>query len=162
MKVLLVGNYAFDGSTSMRIWAGALHRELLQVGIDVRLITPRPVFGKLKPSAHGIGKWLGYIDRFVIFPRALRSAAAAADIVHLCDHGGAMYVPMIKGKPVIVTCHDMIAVRGARGELPELRSSRFGRLLQRWICHGLRRATRVACVSLATFNDARRNLGTDH
>jgi hypothetical protein len=55
----------------------------------------------------------------------------------------------------------MIAVRGARGELPELRSSRFGQLLQRWICHGLRRATRVACVSRATFDDARRALKTD-
>ncbi|MGD0345833.1 MAG: glycosyltransferase family 1 protein [Terracidiphilus sp.] len=161
MKVLLVGNYEFDGSTSMRIWADALHRELLQAGIDVRVISPRPVFGKLKPSAHGIGKWLGYIDRFVIFPSALRSAAAQADIVHLCDHGSAVYVSTIKGKPVIATCHDMIAVRGARGELPELRSSRFGQLQQRWICEGLRHATRVACVSRATFDDACRNLGTD-
>jgi glycosyltransferase involved in cell wall biosynthesis len=125
------------------------------------VIRPRPVFGKLKPSAHGVGKWLGYIDRYVIFPSALRSAAATADIVHLCDHGSAVYVPLIKGKPVIVTCHDMIAVRGARGELPELRSSRFGQLLQRWICHGLGRATRVACVSRATFDDARRILKTD-
>ena len=67
-KFLLVGSYEYDGATSMRIWAGALHRELLQAGIDVQLIVPRPAFGKLKPSAHGIGKWLGYIDRFVIFP----------------------------------------------------------------------------------------------
>jgi len=161
MKVLLVGNYEFDGSTSMRIWAGALQRELLQVGIDIRLIAPRAVFGKLKPSAHGIGKWLGYIDRYAIFPRALRSAAAKADIVHLCDHGSAVYVSTIKGKPVIATCHDMIAVRGARGELPELRSSRFGKILQRWICDGLGRATRVACVSRATYDDARRILKTD-
>lgn len=160
MKVLLVGNYEFDGSTSMRIWAGALLRELLQAGIDVRLIAPRPVFGKLMPSARGIGKWLGYIDRYLIFPGALRSAAASADIVHLCDHGSAVYVPLLKGKPVIATCHDMIAVRGARGELPELQSSRFGKVLQRWICHGLRQATRVVCVSRATYDDACRSLGT--
>jgi glycosyltransferase involved in cell wall biosynthesis len=81
--------------------------------------------------------------------------------VHLCDHGGAMYAPMLKSKPVVVTCHDMIAVRAARGELPELHSSPFGKLLQRWICYGLRRATRIACVSRATFNDARRILGKD-
>lgn len=161
MKVLLVGNYQFDGSTSMRIWANAIDRELNRIGVDARLIAPRPVFGKLKPSAHGIGKWLGYIDRFAVFPRELRAAAAKADIVHLCDHGGAMYASMIKGIPVLVTCHDMIAVRGARGELPELRSSRFGQLLQRWICHGMREATRVACVSRATFEDACRILGTD-
>jgi glycosyltransferase involved in cell wall biosynthesis len=161
MKVLLVGNYPFDGSTSMHIWSQALLRELRQLHVDVRVISPRPRFGKIKPSVHGVGKWLGYIDRFVIFPRALRSAAAEADIVHLCDHGAAMYAPMIKGKPVVVTCHDMIAVRGSRGELPELRSSVFGQVLQRWICHGLRHATRVACVSRATFDDARRILKED-
>ena len=160
MKVLLVGNYEFDGSTSMRIWAAALDRELRQVGIDVESIAPRPVLGRLKPSAHGIGKWLGYIDRFVLFPSALRAAAAGADIVHLCDQGGAMYAPMIHGKPVVATCHDMIAVRAARGELPELRSSRLGKFLQRWICYGLRKAARVACVSRATYDDASRILET--
>ena len=161
MKVLLVGNYPFDGSTSMHIWSHALLRELRQLDVDVQVISPRPRFGKMKPSVHGVGKWLGYIDRFLIFPRALRSAAAKADIVHLCDHGAAMYAPMIEGKPVVVTCHDMIGVRGSRGELPELRSSAFGKILQRWICHGLRHATRVACVSRATFDDACRILKTE-
>jgi len=165
MKVLLVGNYPFDGSTSMHIWSQALLRELRQLHVDVELISPRPWFGKIRPSVHGVGKWLGYIDRFAIFPRALRSAAGEADIVHLCDHGAAMYAPMIrrkiKGKPVVVTCHDMIAVRSARGELPELRPSVFGQILQRWICHGLKHATRVACVSRATFDNARRILKED-
>lgn len=161
MKVLLVGNYPFDGSTSMHIWSQALLREFRQLHIDVELISPRPRFGNIKPSVHGVGKWLGYIDRFLIFPRVLRSAAAQADIVHLCDHGAAMYAPMIKGKPVVVTCHDMIAVRASRGELPGLRSSAFGKILQRWICHGLKHATRVACVSRATFDDARRILEGD-
>ena len=158
MKVLLVGNYEFDGSTSMRIWAATLLRELSRAGIDVRIISPRPLFGRLRPSASGVGKWLGYIDRFVVFPRKLRAAAAGTDIVHICDHGGAMYAPMIGAKPVVVTCHDMIAVQAARGELPQLRSSPLGKILQRWICHGLRRAARVACVSRATFDDAHRLL----
>ncbi len=161
MKVLLVGNYEFDGSMSMKIWAELLARELRRGDLDIKLIAPRPILGKLKPSAHGLGKWLGYIDRFMFFPISLRVAAANADVVHLCDHGGAMYAPMLKTKPVVVTCHDMIAVRAARGELPELHSSPFGKLLQRWICYGLQRATRVACVSRATFNDASRIL-EDH
>ncbi len=161
MKVLLVGNYKYDGATSMHIWADVLERELRRVGIGVESIAPRPALGKLHPSAHGVGKWLGYIDRFVLFPRQLRAAAARADIVHLCDHGGAMYAPMIAAGPVVVTCHDMIAVRTARGELPEMRASLFGKVLQRWICHGLRRAVRVVCVSRATFDDARRLLKTE-
>jgi len=161
--VLLVGNYEFDGSFSMQIWANALLRELVSLGIDVRLIKPKPVFGRIKPSKDGLGKWLGYIDRFLLFPWALRIAAAKADVVHLCDQASAMYCSMLNGKAAVVTCNDMLNVRGALGELPEIRVSRAGRYLQRWICSGLRRATRVACISQATFDDASRILGRhDH
>jgi glycosyltransferase involved in cell wall biosynthesis len=160
MKVLLVGNYEFDGSKSMQVWAEALHRELRARGVDAELISPRPVLGKLKPSAVGVGKWLGYVDRFVLFPRRLRAAAEKADIVHLCDHGSAMFALKLKKKTIVVTCHDMLAVRGALGEIPEMRASAAGRLLQNWICRGLRQATQVACVSQFTMEDATRVLGT--
>lgn len=158
MKVLLVGNYEYENSISMRIWANALHRELAQLGIDVQLITPRPILGRLKPSSAGLGKWLGYCDRFLIFPSRLRAAAAQADVVHICDHGCAMYALQLHGKPVLVTCHDMLAVRGALGEIPELRPSFWGRYLQRWIQKGLEHARLVACVSSFTLADARRIL----
>ena len=158
MKVLLVGNYEFDGSTSMHIWANALLREIRQLGIDVTLISPRPVFGRIKQSASGLGKWFGYIDRFLIFPRDLRVAAAKANVVHVCDHGSALYIFALKDKPTVVTCHDMLAVRGALGEVPDCPASFFGRLLQRRICEGMQRASRVACVSQCTLNDACRIL----
>jgi glycosyltransferase involved in cell wall biosynthesis len=163
MNILLVGNYPFDGSKSMQIWARALDRELAAMGINVELIAPQPFFGKLKPSATGFGKWLGYIDRYLLFPFTLRAAAAKSDVVHLCDHGSAMYCSMLNGTPTVVTCHDMLAIRGATHELPEMRASRFGKYLQQWICSGLRSATRVACVSRASFDDARRILRrSDH
>jgi glycosyltransferase involved in cell wall biosynthesis len=158
MIVLLVGNYPLDGSTSMHTWARALERELGKVGVEVRLIYPRPVLGRWKPSATGAGKWLGYLDRFLLFPREMRAAAVNADVVHICDHGSAMYSQMVKGKPVVITCHDMLAVRGALGEVPDCPASFFGRRLQRWISRGLRSANRVACVSQATYEDARRIL----
>lgn len=158
MKVLLVGNYEFDGATSMKVWAGALHRELEKRGIEVRTLCPQPVFGRLHGSSGGLGKWLGYIDRFMIFPRQLRKAAGGADIVHLCDHGSAVFTSALKGKPTIVTCHDLLAVRGAMGEAVDSPASFFGRILQRSIRRGLSRATRVACVSQYTLNDAQRIL----
>jgi glycosyltransferase involved in cell wall biosynthesis len=158
MKILLVGNYKFDGSTSMKIWGNTLHRELLQRGIDVRFISPKPLFGRIKPSAVGFGKWLGYIDRFLLFPRQLRVAAAKVDIIHLCDHGSAMFAFTIKKRPVLVTCHDMLAVRGALGEVPDCPASFFGRFLQLQIRRGLLRASQVACVSHYTLNDAKRIL----
>jgi glycosyltransferase involved in cell wall biosynthesis len=55
----------------------------------------------------------------------------------------------------------MHAVLGALGEVPDCPASFLGRLLQGWICGGLRRATKVACISQATMNDARQILGMD-
>ena len=161
MKVLLVGNYEYDGSKSMQIWAGALLRELLARGVDAQLICPRPFFGKIRPSAVGIGKWLGYIDRFLLFPHHLRASAANARVVHICDHGSAMHAFRVRDKPVLVTCHDMLGVRGALGEIPEMRSSLFGHVLQSWIRRALRHATKVACVSQFTLDDAARILKSD-
>lgn len=163
MRVLLVGNYPNDGSTSMRIWAQTLERELLQLGIEPRLLAPRQFLGRLRPASSGLGKWLGYVDRYVIFPRTLRAAAAKADLVHICDHGNAMYSAMLKTRPTVVTCHDLHAVLGALGEVPDCPASMFGRVLQAWIRRGLERATRVVCISGATFDDANRILGRhDH
>jgi glycosyltransferase involved in cell wall biosynthesis len=161
MKILLIGNYEFDGSTSMQIWASTLHRELSERGVEVELLVPRPVLGRLKGSSRGLGKWLGYFDRMILFPRQLKAAAAHADVVHVCDHGNAMYALRVPQKPVIVTCHDMHAVLGALGEVPDCPASSLGRILQRWICRGLRGAARVACVSNATLADARRILKQD-
>ena len=67
-----------------------------------------------------------------------------------------MYARQIRGMPVVVTCHDLLAVRGALGEQTDCPASLTGKLLQRWIVAGLRAATAVACVSKATLEDARR------
>ncbi len=67
-----------------------------------------------------------------------------------------MYARQIHGVPVVATCHDLLAVRGALGEQTDCPASLTGKLLQRWIVAGLRAATVVACVSEATLEDARR------
>jgi glycosyltransferase involved in cell wall biosynthesis len=158
LKVLLVGNHPFAGVPSMEIFAETLRRELSLVGMNVESIVPRPVIGRFKRSGTGLGKWFSYCDRFLFFPRHLRAAAARADVVHVCDHSDAMYAPMVKGPPVMVTCHDMLAVRRSLGEVDDEKPSRFGPLLQRWVCRGLRHASRVACVSQYTLADAARIL----
>jgi len=145
----------------MHIFANGLRREFVKLGIDVKMIAPTPTLGLFKRSAVGLGKWLGYIDRFILFPRELRAAAANADVIQICDHGSSMYATMVKNKPIVVTCHDMLAVRGALGEVGDCPASLFGRLLQRWICRGMESASLVACVSRSTFEDARRILKSD-
>ncbi len=59
----------------------------------------------------------------------------------------------------MVTCHDLLAVRGALGEATDCPASATGKYLQRWIVSSLRKARAVACVSTATLRDAERIVG---
>ena len=159
MKVLLVSNYLHDRQESMLRFASALHEGLRATGVEVEIARPAVVFGRLWAGASGLGKWLGYLDKFLLFPWRLRQLARAADVVHVCDHSNAMYVPHIAARPHLVTCNDMLAIRSARGEFPQNRTGWLGRLLQRWILAGLRRARRLTCISTATRGDVLRLTG---
>lgn len=156
MKILLVGNYLIDRQQSMQRFASVLEEGLKEAGHEVRLIRPEAYFGKLKPGSSGLGKWLGYIDKYLIFPFLLKRAVKWTDIVHICDHSNAMYVRNVKFRPHLVTCHDMIAIRSALGELPEYQVKWTGRILQRWVINGLEHARYIASVSAATQLDLQR------
>lgn len=167
-KVLLVGNYAPDRQFSMRHFATMLKGGLNQRGIAVEVIRPEPVFGRLVRGERGVSKWIGYIDKFVLFPRtlkrrlrAVRSEAVPA-LVHICDHSNSPYLSVVVGMPHLITCHDLLAVRSALGEFPENPVRWSGRSLQRWIVSGLKRARHVVSVSNATRSDVARICGVDH
>lgn len=149
MKILLVGNYLPDRQESMQRFANMLQIGLVELGHEVRLIRPEPFFGRLRPSGNGLGKWLGYVDKFLLFPRQLRGAAAWADVVHICDHSNAVYIKYLN-VPHLVTCHDLLAICSARGEIEENPTKWTGRQLQRMILTGLERSQRIACVSEQT------------
>lgn len=141
----------------MQLFNDLMLRGLTAAGIPVELIKPQPVLGALFPRG-AVGKWLGYIDKFVFFPFRLRKRLAVQPaLVHICDHSNAMYVLTCRGRvPVLVTCHDLLAVRGALGEQTDCPASPTGHILQRWILRGLQRANAIACVSKATAEDAER------
>jgi len=155
--VLLIGNYPPDRQQSMQRFALMMLDGLTAAGIPAELIQPQPFFGRFQYAGRFVAKWLAYIDKFVLFPRRLRSRLKAAPaLVHICDHSNAMYARHIQSVPVVSTCHDLLAVRGALGEQTDCPASFTGKLLQRWIVSGLESATVVSCVSQATLADARR------
>jgi len=156
--VLLIGNYPPDRQQSMDRFALVMLDGLAGAGIPAELIQPQPFFGRFRFAGGFVTKWLAYLDKFVLFPRRLRNKMKAAALVHICDHSNAMYARRNRELPVIVTCHDLLAVRGALGEETDCPASSTGKLLQRWIVAGLRRASAVACVSRATLSDAERLL----
>jgi glycosyltransferase involved in cell wall biosynthesis len=132
-------------------------RGLTTAGVHAELIRPEPVLGNLKSLGQFVAKWLGYIDKYILFPRRLKKKLSMQPrLVHICDHSNAVYVGRCKRAPVLVTCHDLLAVRGALGEQTDSPASFTGRILQRWILSGLRNADAIVCVSYATAEDANR------
>jgi glycosyltransferase involved in cell wall biosynthesis len=164
LRVVLVSNYVADEQRSMQRFADMLHNELTAGGVDVQTWRPPAYIGG-PASSRGLGKWLGYVDKYVLYPPRLRKGArqqaATPTVVHVCDHSNAMYVPWLRRIPHVVTCHDLIAVRAALGEFAAERTRWSGRRLQQMIRRGLRQADRIVCDSDATRRDAQRIIRQD-
>lgn len=155
MKIALISNYQPDGSDSMLRYGRILQSQLEGRGHTVVLVQPPAIVGRLPFRAGTLAKWIGYIDKYLMAPPYLRWKTRGADVVHVCDHSNAMYLRCAGSKPRLVTCHDVIAIRGARGDYPAVQVGLMGRMQQRWIFSSLRRAPYVICVSWKTANDLR-------
>ena len=153
MKILLVTNYLPDQQQSMIRYGDLLERELRRRGHTIERLSPPAVFCRSGSAVSGLAKWLGYIDKFVLFPPLLQWRARKADLVHICDHSNSIYLPKAQHKPYIITCHDLLAVRSALGHYEGVQVSRTGRVLQSMILKGLQRAQNVICVSRKTLED---------
>lgn len=152
MKVLLVSNYVPDGQTSMLAFKEVLARELPRQGCEVRIVTPSRIVARV-PTTSRLWKWLGYVDKFILFLPRLRREARWADIVHIGDHSNGMYVPRVLDRPNLITCHDVIAIQASLGMVPGWHVGWSGRLFQRLIFGGLAQADLIACVSERTRRD---------
>lgn len=160
LRVLLVGNYQPEAQESMQRFAQLLSSKLPGEGITVKWLRPEGWLICLAgPGANlhrGGTKFLGYVDKFLIFPFVLWLESRRHDLIHICDHSNAMYGRWTAGRPWVLTVHDLLAVRSALGEFPQNRTRWSGRLLQQWISTWLGRAPRVVCVSEATRKDVLR------
>ena len=161
--VLLIGNYPADQQQSMQRFGKMMLQGLTAAGVEAELIQPEPFFGRIKLVGAFVSKWLAYIDKFLLFPRNLRrKLSTTVEIVHICDHSNAVYTKRFGETPVLITCHDLLAVRGALGEETDCPATFTGKFFQRWILDGLKKATAIACVSRATLRDAERLVVRNH
>lgn len=158
MKVLLVGNYVLDRQYSMLGFADCLMRELPTNGIAPTLIAPTAKLGQMGKTARS-RKWLAYADKYLLFPKLLREAVKAHDLIHVLDHGNAMYVPHLPSESHLITCHDLLAMRAADGEIHGWEVGPSGRKYQDLIKKGLKKSNLIACVSEATLEDVSRIIG---
>ena len=158
----LLVNYAGDRQESMTRFADLLIDRLPDRGVSTRVIRPREFLGRIAGESIGLSKWLGYIDKYIWFPFTLmlkrRDIRLRSELVHITDHSNALYASCFRDVPKVVTCHDLLAVRGAMGEDTDCPATFLGRMLQRRILRGLSEADVVCCISSATRRDLRRLL----
>lgn len=155
-RILVVGNYPADQQQSMIRFADLLVRIYQPYGL-VQLVRPAVLVAGLPGLPHLARKYLAYIDKLLLFPLWLGHQARSYQIVHIADHGNAFYAFLCPRRRCIVTCHDLLAVRGAMGD-PSVacKASPIGIWLQKLILAGLRQPHAVAFVSEASRSDFHR------
>src|SRR4029077_4468818 len=101
-----------DQQQSMQRFSAMMLQGLTASGVEAELIAPKPLLGNFPLPGRFFSKWLGYIDKYVLFPfRLRRRLSARPEIVHICDHSNAVYASHGSPVPVLITCHDLLAVR---------------------------------------------------
>lgn len=160
MRVLLIGNFVLDRQESMLRFAALMAAGLRKAGHEVITWSPEPRAVRLLKSYRygGAAKFVGYFDKFVLFPRRIRQKleSLGADIVHIVDHGNSVYAPLFADRPLLTTCHDLMQIRAARGEFPQHRLSPLGRRYQQWILRHIERLPLVVCPSQKVAGDVQR------
>ena len=152
-RILVIGNYPADEQQSMIRFAELLSR-IYMPHARVRLICPPVLVTRCPGLPRVVRKYLAYIDKLFLFPFWLALRARSYDLIHIADHSNAFYAFFCSPKRCLVTCHDLLAVRGAMGDSSAACSaSAFGLWLQRLIMAGLRRSGAVAFDSQATYDD---------
>ena len=131
-----------------------------EAGHDCEIWQPTIRFGSFfKDARSGVAKWLAHIDKWILFPlelswRVRKEMARNANIrFQICDHSNAPYLRYLPKEITVITCHDVLAIRGALGYKDAYCTASFtGKILQKWILRNLDRACLLAAASKLTLS----------
>ncbi len=169
IKIILIGNYVKDQQESMLKFASMLNSGFHDAGYNSEIWSPVVFFGKFFSSTQsGIGKWFGYVDKWLLFPLLIRYRLRKKAIrmgfhFHVCDHSNSPYLKHLPNESTAITCHDVLAIRGAFGYADAYcPSSRMGKIFQKWILRDLIKAKLIASVSQTTLRQLIEISGKDN
>jgi glycosyltransferase involved in cell wall biosynthesis len=160
-KVLVITNYRKDQQQSMLRFGNLLTSEKnAPPNLDIEEIYPTAVFRKVCQQGK-FSKWAAYLDKYLLFPKRLKRELLYRKnpfhLIHIIDHSNAIYLPKlsrISRVKKIITCHDLIAIRTAKGDFTQApQTSKSGKRLQSWISNSLHYADYYACDSMQTLED---------
>lgn len=155
-NIVLIGNYIPDKQQSMHRFLSMLELNFKSQGLKVDVILPTVFLGKFSKNTNtGLGKYFGYFDKYLLFPLVLllkkRKYNNSHSVFHICDHSNAIYISYLPQNRTIVTCHDVLAIRGAKGfKDAYCDASSMGMILQNWILKSLQKTKKIAFVSQTT------------
>jgi glycosyltransferase involved in cell wall biosynthesis len=158
MTIIIIANYRKDRQESMNRFANMLLKGYKSKGLHVVKIRPFSFVGNFyHQTTHGIGKWFSYIDKWIFTPFLLLKIRLKylfqTDVYfHIADHSNAPYLFWLPNKKTLITCHDVLAIRGALGHKDAwCPASKTGVFFQRWILRNLLKAKNIAAVSSTTL-----------
>jgi glycosyltransferase involved in cell wall biosynthesis len=158
MTIIILYNYAKDKQESMMRFANMLNRGYKSAGINVVKFHPPLFFAFFfSQTSSGLGKWLAYLDKWLLTPVfllffRLRFFYKKNLFYHIVDHSNAPYLLWLPKKKSLITCHDVLAIRGALGYQDAwCVPSRLGVYYQKWILSHLVKAENIAAVSITTL-----------
>jgi len=161
MKLVLLTHPLSFVTASMPRFADMIRRGMVARGHTVEVWTSEPLFGRLPVGRGSVGKWLGYVDQFLLYPRQLRHQADKQPentLFVFTDQALGMWVPCVAHRPHVIHCHDFLALKSALGEYPENSISWTGVQYQRLIRKGFSHGKAFISVSRKTKDDLARFL----
>jgi len=160
MRIMVLCHPPSLDSQSMPLFANMIAEAMRSRGHSVTVETARSVLQRFATSSTLLKKWLRYIDQFLLFPVVflLGGRRRQADVYVFTDQALGLWVPLVRGLPHVIHCHDFLALRSALGEIPQNPTSLTGQVYQRWIRWGFCQGLNFISISRRTRSELARFL----
>lgn len=157
MRIAIVRR-APKASYSMDVYADGLVSGLKTVRPDWEFI-------QIVPEQHQEGNSLlsglnKYYQRYWNYPQYVKNKKQDVDIFHVIDHSDGHLAYWLKdtGKPVVVTCHDIVNFVQPENARSQARIANVSMAVWKWAVKGLRQADHIISVSNHTAKDVKQIL----
>ena len=144
-----------QASYSMDVYADGLVSGLKTVRPDWEFVQIRPQHEKGNSFLNGLKK---YYQRYWNYPQNVKKKDV--DIFHVIDHSDGHLAYFLKdtGKPVVVTCHDLVNFVQPENARTQARIANVSMAVWKWAVKGLRKADHIISVSNHTAKDIKQIL----
>jgi glycosyltransferase involved in cell wall biosynthesis len=151
MQVLMLRNVGEERSLSMKLYADRIARSLAGQ-CEIRDVLPWSPSGAGWQKYRPVTKAAGYVARFGAYPLTL--VRKKGDVYHIVDHAYAHLVSCLPARRTVVTCHDIMLHKVARGEFGSaVRLPKVAARLLNFSLGFLAKSAAVIATSQATADD---------